>query len=121
MQPLFSALAKKIYEKLPVPLLEIQFRKQNGLWLIEDISPLKVKNIPKEEHEFMQIKVRHHLNRKSFSEGGRKKRSFFHLAILIDPDEPEDLASSDQTALKKFAEAGQSLGIQVDFIGKKRY
>lgn len=114
----FASLAKIVYEKFPLPLLILSLIKQNGVWSVKNFSTLAAHDIPEEEKNFMQEISRIYLNKRRFYPGPDKKQHFFHLAILIDPNEPEKYASSDKKALKKFVEAGESLGIQVDFIGK---
>lgn len=112
----FSSLAKKIYDMFPLPLLSLSLIKKNSIWMIEKFSILSVRDIPVADINFMQTMARTYLNKKRFYSGLHKKQHFFHLAILVDPEDKN--APSDKKALEKFAEAGESLKIQVDFIGK---
>ena len=116
-QPSFASLAKQIHNKLCMPLLTLSLAKKNSVWYIKEISVLSFQDIPAEEITFMQKIAKKYLNKKRFFSPAHKKQHFFHLAILTDPNEGY-CAPSDPKALKRFAEAGDSLGIQVDFIDK---
>ncbi|MBP6917745.1 MAG: RimK family protein [Legionellaceae bacterium] len=113
----FAPLAKSIYDRLPMPLLTLNLTKKNSVWSINKISILASQDIPGKEKAFMHQMAQKYLNKKRFYSGSNKKQPFFHLAILTDPEEGY-CAPSDEKALEKFAEAGDSLGIQVDFIDK---
>lgn len=116
-QPDFALMAKKMHDRLPLPLLTLSLVRKNTIWSVKKISALAAQDIPAEEKTFMRNMARKYLNKKRFFSGCQKKQPFFHLAILTDPEEGY-CAPSDQKALEKFAEAGDSLGIQVDFIDK---
>ena len=115
-QQVFSALAKRIYEQFPLPLLVLSMSKQNDLWSVKSLSTLTPKDIPVQEKDFMQEKAKIYLNKKCFYAGPNKKEHFFHLAILTEPE--EETPPSTPETLEKFAKAGESMGFQVDFISK---
>lgn len=115
-QKSLATLAKKIYENVPLPLLTLNLIKNDGVWTVNKFSPISVHDIPAQETKFMQEMAKMHLDKKRFYAGPQKKQHFFHLAILVD-EEDEHAPSNDQ-ALEKFVAAGESLDIQVDFIGK---
>ena len=112
-----AELARKIYEMIPLPLLNLSLRRKDGIWSVEKLSTLSARDISAEDKEFMQEMARTYLSKKRFYSGPYKKQHFFNLAMLIAPG--EELPPSNQKALEKFVEAGESLGIQVAFISKK--
>lgn len=112
----FALLVKRIYEMFPLPLLTLSLTQQNGVWSVKNLSILKAQNIPAKEKEFMQEMAKTYLSKKRFYAGPNKKQHFFHLAILHEPQEQNP--PSGKKTLEKFAQAGESLGIHVDFIEK---
>jgi glutathione synthase/RimK-type ligase-like ATP-grasp enzyme len=114
----FAPLAKKIHEMFPLPLLTLRLAKDDDTtWSVKHLSILPVSDIPKKEEEVMRELARTYLRKKRFYPGPSQKQHFFHLAILVDPNEGYS-APSNQEALEKFVHAGESLGIHVDFIDK---
>lgn len=111
-----AKLAKKIYDMFPLPLLTLSMSKKKSIWSVNKLSLLTIRDVPAADKNFMQEMARTYLNKKRFYAGPHIKQHFFHLAILIDPEDKN--APSDTIALEKFAEAGEFLGIHVDFIGK---
>lgn len=115
-QARIAALARKIYEMFPLPLLALKLSKKNETWSVDKLSTLTAQDIPIADKEFMQAMARTYLSQKRFYSGPHKKRHFFHLAILVNPEDKN--APSNPIALEKFVEAGETLGIQVEFITK---
>ncbi|MGV3740289.1 MAG: RimK family protein [Gammaproteobacteria bacterium] len=115
-QKSFEVLAKKIYEMFPLPLLTLNLSKKNELWSVDKLSTLTVQDVPAADKDFMQEMAKSYLSKKRFYSGPHKKQHFFHLAILTEED--DEYTPSTQETLDKFVQAGESLGIQVDFIGK---
>ena len=115
-QKSYDSLAKKIYEMFPLPLLSLHLSKKDDKWIVNNLTTLMPEDVPAKEKNFLQIQALLYLQQKRFYAGPNVKESFFHLAILVEPG--EEHPPSDQNALDKFAKAGESLGIQVDFIGK---
>ncbi|MGV3740290.1 MAG: RimK family protein [Gammaproteobacteria bacterium] len=111
-----AALARKIYEMFPLPLLALRLRKKNEIWSVDKLSTLSAQDIPVADKEFMQAMAKTYLSQKRFYSGPHKKQHFFHLAILVNPEDKN--APSNPIALEKFLEAGETLGIQVEFITK---
>ena len=113
----FAALAKRIHEKLHLPLLTISLIKKHGNWSVNKISVLAPQDIPSEEERDMRQMALTYLGKERTYSSINKKPPYFHLAILTDPT--EECAPSDKIALNKFVEAGDLFGIKVDFIGKQ--
>ncbi|MBP6917743.1 MAG: RimK family protein [Legionellaceae bacterium] len=112
----FSPLAKKMHDRLPLPLLKLSLTRQNAIWSVKKISVLASQDIPAEEKAFMQQMAQKHLSKERLYSAPIKKQPYFHLAILTDPE--EECGPCDEVAYEKFEEAGDLLGIKVDFIDK---
>ena len=117
VQPDFSALAKKMHDRLPLPLLTLSLIRKQAIWSVKKISSLSAQDIPAEDQSFMQQVAQKYLSKNRLNSAPIKKQPYFHLAILTDLAE-EYPPPSDDDALEKFVEAGDLLGIKVDFIGK---
>ncbi|MBP6917744.1 MAG: RimK family protein [Legionellaceae bacterium] len=116
VQPDFAALAKKMHDRLPLPLLTLGLIRKQATWSVKKISVLSSQDIPADQKAFMQQVTQKHLSKKQLDSAPIKKQPYFHLAILIDPE--DEFVPSDKGALEKFEEAGDLLGIKVDLIGK---
>ena len=110
----YSSLAKKLHSLFPLPLLRFSLERKKH-WTIKKLSVLSPVNIPPHHEEFMQQAAKTYLSKKRFHQW-RKKQRFHDLAILIDPTEPNP--PSNKKALDLFVHAGESLGLNVDFIDK---
>lgn len=110
----FTDLAKKIHAMFPLPLITIQFLKKRERWIVKKLGVLMTQDIPQTDYVFMQQAANIYLTKKNFYHSATKKY-FFHLAILTEKNET-GTAPSNKKALEKFAQAGESLSIQVDFI-----
>jgi glutathione synthase/RimK-type ligase-like ATP-grasp enzyme len=109
-----ASLAKKLHGLFPLPLVRFTFEKKKR-WVVKKLSILEFSNIADTHHDFMQQAAESFLSKKRFHQW-RKKQRFHDLAILIDPTEPN--APSDKKALDMFANIGESMGLNVDFIDK---
>lgn len=107
-------LAKKLHGLFPLPLMRFTLEKKKQ-WRIKSLSILSLKDIPEHHLLFMKQAAEAYLSKKRFHQW-RKKQRFHDLAILIDPSEPN--APSNKKALEIFANTGESMGLNVDFIEK---
>ena len=109
-----ATLAKKLHNLFPLPLLRFTFEKKKQ-WYIKKLVLLEPADILEHHQPFMQQAAETYFSKKRFHQW-RKKQRFHDLAILIDPTEPN--APSDKKALDLFVSAGESMGLNVDFIDK---
>lgn len=109
-----GVLAKKLHGLFPLPLLRFTLEKKKQ-WCIKKLQPLSVKDIPIQHEDFMHQAAVTFFSKKRFHQW-RKKQRFHDLAILIDPTEIN--APSNKKALDLFVNAGESMGLNVDFIDK---
>jgi len=114
--PRFEALGSKLFKRFPAPFIRADFSPTPGAgpgWQMHNVSPVSVKEIPEDERDFAQQVASEYF-------AGKKlvipKRKFarYDLAILHDPAEVRP--PSDPRALKLFAKAAESLGMNVEFI-----
>lgn len=109
-----AQLAKKLHGLFPLPLIRFTLEKKK-LWVIKKLAVLSKADIPANHLLFMQQAAESYLAKKRFHQW-RKKQRFHDLAILIDPTEQN--APSNKKALDLFVKAGESVGLNVDFIDK---
>ncbi|MDW5378135.1 RimK family protein [Halomonas sp. HP20-15] len=109
-------LARRLFERLPCPLLEARFQRRQGLWRLTRLKPLALSALRgAEQDRFAQALNRH--SRKIWRTPKARRRYRYDLAILVDPKEA--LPPSNKSALKQFIRAGRRLGIDVSLITKR--
>lgn len=107
-------LAKCLHGFLPLPLIQAYFERKKR-WQFKSLKALSLKDIPTRHMEFMQQAAEAYLSKKRFHPWRQKKR-YYNLAILVDPK--EENAPSNPKALDLFANMGESMGLNVDFVEK---
>ena len=110
----YSSLAKKLHSLFPLPLLRFTLERKKH-WAIKKLAVLSLADVPPNHEEFMRKSAEAFLSKQRFHQW-RKKQRFHDLAILVDPTEPNP--PSDKKALDMFVHAGESMGLNVDFIDK---
>nr|WP_298374550.1 RimK family protein [uncultured Halomonas sp.] len=116
LQPGLSKLARRLFDRLPCPLLEARFQHRQGLWRLTRLKPVSLSSLNGEEQDlFAQALNRH--SRRVWRTPKARRRYRYDLAILIDPEEA--LPPSNKSALKQFIRAGRRLGIDVSLITKR--
>jgi len=109
-------LARRLFERLPCPLMEARFQRRQGLWRLTRLKPLALSALRgAEQDRFAQALNRH--SRKIWRTPKARRRYRYDLAILVDPKEA--LPPSNKSALKQFIRAGRRLGIDVSLITKR--
>ena len=109
-----AVLAKKLHGLFPLPLIRFTL-EQKKQWRIKKLTVLSPLDVPEQHQEFMRQAAEAYFSKKRFHQW-RKKQRFHDLAILVDP--VEENAPSNKKALNAFVTAGESLGLNVDFIEK---
>ena len=109
-----AVLAKKLHGLFPLPLIRFTLEKKKQ-WSIKKLVLLSPSNIPAHHEDFMHLAAESYFSKKRFHQW-RKKQRFHDLAILVDPTELN--APSNKKALESFVAAGESMGLNVDFIDK---
>jgi glutathione synthase/RimK-type ligase-like ATP-grasp enzyme len=114
--PALARLARKLFERLPSPLLEARLVCRHDLWRLARLRPLRLRELTTEEQALFAAALNRH-SRKVWRTPKARRRYRFDLAILVDPG--ETLPPSNRSALKAFIRAGRGLGIDVSLITKR--
>lgn len=109
-----ATLAKKLHNFFPLPMIRLTLERKKH-WSIKNLQIMCIDDVPAHHVSFMQEAAESYLSKKRFHLW-RKKQRYHDLAILIDPSEPD--APSNKKALDFFAQTGEEMGINVDFIEK---
>jgi len=113
----FTALARRIFETFPYPLLQVSFKRFDQ-WRITTIRPLSFQCLEGSSKAFFAESLTSYLA-KRWRTPKQKSQGRYDLAILHDPKDP--LPPSNTRALNAFVKAGKKLSINVDLIEKKDY
>lgn len=112
----FAKLARRLFERLPCPLLEARFTRREDSWRLSRLKPLKLSALRGEEQDLFASALNRH-SRKVWRTPKARRRYRFDLAILVDPQEA--LPPSNRSALKQFIRAARRLGIDATLITKR--
>ncbi|MGM0785098.1 MAG: RimK family protein [Pseudomonadota bacterium] len=116
LEPGLEKLARRLFERLPCPMLEARLVRRHDSWRLVRLRPLRLRDLsPPEQDRFAAALNRH--SRKVWRTPKARKRYRFDLAILIDPQEA--LPPSNRGALRAFIRAGRKLGIDVSLITRR--
>ncbi|WP_347237559.1 RimK family protein [Cobetia sp. AM6] len=114
--PALARLARKLFERLPCPLLEVRLEGRGDHWVLKRVRPQSLNHLAAaDEDRFAQALNRH--SRKVWRTPKARRHYRFDLAMLVDPDEA--LPPSNRTALKHFIREGRRLGIDVSLITRR--
>lgn len=113
----YQKLCSELSSIFQAPLLRARFIF-NKKWILQNITPIPLKEIPEEHKDYIELFAKSYFSRKRFSAIKPNKYSY-DLAILWDPEEKS--APSDQEALERMAEVAGSMGFRVDLITKSDY
>ncbi|SFR41691.1 Glutathione synthase/RimK-type ligase, ATP-grasp superfamily [Marinobacter daqiaonensis] len=118
-QPELKPVARVLFERLPCPILEVEFRHRKGKgWQIETMKPASPSDLAEKQQDVFAAA----LDRFSsivWRKPRTRRRYRFDLAMLVNPEDP--LPPSDEEALTKFEKAGRKLGINVERITRRDY
>ncbi|WP_110650750.1 RimK family protein [Salinicola peritrichatus] len=112
-EPELQRLARRLFERLPLPLLEARFEKRQGAWRLARLRPLALTALANSEEDLFASALNRH-SMKVWRTPRARRRYRFDLAILVDPQ--EKLPPSNKGAIKRFIRAGRKLGIDVSLI-----
>lgn len=116
LEPALARLARKLFERLPCPLLEARLVRRHDLWRLSRLKPIRLRDLNAEEQDLFATALNRH-SRKVWRTPKARRRYRFDLAILVDPKEA--LPPSNRSALKAFIRAGRKLGIDVSLITRR--
>jgi glutathione synthase/RimK-type ligase-like ATP-grasp enzyme len=110
----YSALGNRLYNLFQAPLLRVSFVRGGRKWIVQQVSPLPLTEIPTAERARVLEFARKYFSRKRFNKP-RLQQYNYDLAILVNPDEPDP--PSNSLALQKFEHAAEKLGFYTERIG----
>ena len=110
-------VGRSLYNLFQAPLLKVslEFAKK---WLIQQITPLSLGQIPEVDQEHIAEFARNYFSRKRFHDT-RIQQYAYDLAILVNPGEKN--APSCQRALRQFEDAADELNVYTEFITREDY
>jgi glutathione synthase/RimK-type ligase-like ATP-grasp enzyme len=108
-------LSRQLFNLFPAPLLRAEFSRTGDQWELRSLRPIGAREIPENHRPFVVEQSWAYLAGKA--PRARKQQAYrFDLALLVDPE--ESLPPSDEKALRRLEEAGESLGIRCERIGR---
>jgi glutathione synthase/RimK-type ligase-like ATP-grasp enzyme len=110
-------LAQAVFNAFPAPLLRARFEK-DGRWRLTGVKVIGLGDVPESHRPFVIEQAERYLKR-SPRKSKTAPPSRFDLAILRNSQ--EDIPPSNEGALKKFIQAGESIGIRCELIEKDSY
>ena len=110
-------VGRALYNLFQAPLLKVTFVLTKK-WLVQQIAPLSLGQIPPEDQTHIDAFARSYFSRKRFRDT-RIQQYAYDLALLVNPDEKSP--PSCAKALKKFTEAADKLNVYTEFITKEDY
>ena len=113
----YDELCRKIYALFQVPFLRAHF-VFNKKWVLKTLSAIPVKDIPEHHKVYLEEIAKNYFSKTRYDKS-KPTRSIYDLAILVNPKEKN--SPSDQKALQKFIQAGETLGFYVELITKEDY
>ncbi|MBA2779230.1 RimK family protein [Billgrantia kenyensis] len=114
--PELARLARKLFERLPCPLLEARLVQRHDAWRLARLKPIALQELNADEQDLFASALNRH-SRKVWRTPKARRRYRFDLAILVDPKEA--MPPSNTSALKAFIRAGRKLGIDVSLITRR--
>lgn len=110
-------LSQTLFSLFQVPFLKINFTHNGKKRILQNVSPLSLKDISFSEKQSVVEAARDyfasHIDHNSRI---KSSKSLYDLAILINEEEKEP--PSNKKALQKFADAAEKIWFDVDFITK---
>ncbi len=106
-------LAKHLFEKFMVPVIELELSNQRGQWHIQRIAPFPFQDLQDGEQDFF-IESLELFSTKVWRKPKQEKKARYDIALLVDPE--EKMPPSDASALKRFKRASARLGMNLETI-----
>lgn len=113
----YKSLCHKLYCEFPHPMFRVYFERKTS-WKIKSIQVLTIMDIQKTHYDYITSALKIFCE-KRYHRGASRKKYYYDIALLYDPDEKKP--PSDADALKKFMQAGEDVGVNVELITKDDY
>lgn len=108
----YDQLSLQLFNLFQSPLLRARFVREKS-WRLASVRPISAAEVSPEHHDFV-VKVAQEYFAGRGRRPQRRRSARYDMAILYGPEEHE--APSDAKARQRFAAAGTSLGLAVEFI-----
>lgn len=114
----YDRLALNLFNLFQAPMLRAYFVQSNNKWELRTIRPIPVGDIPEQHRAFVLQEATAYFGGRR---GAIRKRSEFKydLAILYNP--AEELAPSNDKAIKRFMKSAEMMGLRPEIIGRDDY
>ncbi|WP_434952322.1 RimK family protein [Shewanella sp. HL-SH4] len=114
--PALEKIARKIFERFTVPILEVRLSKQSDKWQVDTIEPAAFQNLTDVEQDLF-AKYLEVFSQKVWKLPKAAKRYRYEIAMLV--DENEKMPPSDKAALKLFTKSANRIGMDLVQIGSR--
>jgi glutathione synthase/RimK-type ligase-like ATP-grasp enzyme len=111
----YQRLATAIFNLLPAPLLRAELRRKQGEWQLRKLNPVALGEAPERHLAFIKEAASLYFSRPG-KEARKSRRGPYDLAILV--NEKEEFPPSDPGAIRRFVQAGRSVGFNVELISR---
>ncbi|MCB1866734.1 MAG: RimK family protein [Chromatiales bacterium] len=110
-------LARQLFEALPAPLLQVEFRRSPG-WQIQSVRAIAVHKLSAPQRAAFDHALQKFLRRRR--DKARPRASYrYDMAILHNPKDP--MPPTDKGTMKHFIRAGRQQGLDVELIEPRDY
>jgi len=115
----YDELSKELFIRFHCPFLRAEFvRSKDRSWNLQNINPIGMPDVPELHYGFILNTAKSYFNAAGYRR--RNPQSYrYSMAILHKPGEVN--SPSNPRALKKFINAGQKMGIEVDLITREDF
>jgi glutathione synthase/RimK-type ligase-like ATP-grasp enzyme len=113
-----SNLGAELFERLPVPGMELSFEKRGQDWEVRGVDLLDLTSLGPDDTTRVERILRQRLTLPAETLPASVQPRF-ELAILVDPDEAEPPSCPE--ALHRFARAAETLDVRATFITRADY
>ncbi|UAL45042.1 RimK family protein [Shewanella inventionis] len=113
--PALDKIARKIFERFTVPVLQVNLLNISGRWQVEVIEPVAFQDLCESEQDLF-AKYLEVFSQKVWRAPKPFKRYRYEIAMLVDNN--EKMPPSDKAALKLFTKAASRIGMDLVQIGK---
>ena len=111
-------LGCQLFQLLKAPLLRAQFERRGDHWQIRNARAITMDELGADAAGAVLAAAQQHFLGRN-GRGSKQNAPRYEIAILHDPN--DDHPPSNPLALQKLAEAAETLGMHVEFIGRADY
>jgi len=114
----YENLSRQLYSLFQSPLLRTSFSYEENHWILQNISPLPLNQIPDHHKPFVLDYARAYFGKKRIR-SKNISRPTYDMAILLNPEEISP--PSDKRAIKNFIDCAEEFGIRAKTITRHDY